>query len=39
MRPQISGMLLVADDASYASSSRPAAASINHSGMLFCKGQ
>ena len=39
MRPQISGRLLVADDTSNASSSRPSAVSISQSGMLLWTGQ
>ncbi len=39
MRPQISGKLLVADETSYASASRPSATSFSQSGMLFDSGQ
>jgi hypothetical protein len=39
MRPQISGIDEVADDASYASSSRPSAVSRSQSGMLLWSGQ
>ena len=39
MRPQISGKLLVAEETSYASSSRPSAVSFSQSGMLLESGQ
>ncbi len=39
MRPQISGKVLVAEETSYASSSRPSAVSFSQSGMLLFSGQ
>ena len=39
MRPQISGMLLVAEETRQASSILSSAASFSQSGILFCKGQ
>ena len=39
IRPQISGKVLVADEISYASSSRPSAVSASQSGMLLWSGQ